>query len=586
MLALVGASLSSCDDFINNNRFPLSDQSDSPEFWNNAVNVQGQVNRLYNSYNGYGNGTGRNGVFYFKSLSDDQVGIWGSSVEFNSWTYLQTPSSNSDWNTTYDLIRGCNFIITNMETNSMERVTAESFAGEAKIVRAYQYYDLVRKFGDVPLVLTVLDPSDPELYMARTPRNEVMDQALADIDYAIAHITRKSSKTEFSVDMAYAVKAEICLFEAAYAKYTAKDNTRATKYYNEVIKACESLMGAGYELCDDYASLYNSVYTAGNGMQSLRQNPEVIFMKPYEVSVLMHSMVKYTNTGEILGMSKDAFENYLFLDGKPMSQQADKKDEGIIPVYKIKQEDGTVTEVTGQLNIKECLAARDKRLSATIDTCVFYENYTWARPNGTAMASKTGYGVKKFWNPNFTLYQATTDGQGFTNAPLYWLAEIYLAYAEAKAELGTITNEDLNKTINKLYKRAGLPEQTVAGLEAIGDTRNNMGVSSLIWEIRRCRRCELMFDKGLRYWDLIRWHQLELLDNVKHPDVTLGANIKNSVVDHFVKNTNGYLDFYQGVTRVFSEREYLYPIGTQEITVNPAITQNPGWDLPKPAEKK
>ena len=169
MLALVGASLSSCDDFLNDNRYPLANQSNSPEFWSNEVNVQGQINNLYNYFFGYGNTTGRNGTFYFESISDDQVGYWSSGVQFNNWKYLQTPGSNSEWNNDYDRIRNTNYIITNMETSPLQQVVRESFAGEARLVRAWYFYDLVRKFGDVPLVTTVLDPASSELYMGRTP---------------------------------------------------------------------------------------------------------------------------------------------------------------------------------------------------------------------------------------------------------------------------------------------------------------------------------------------------------------------------------------------------------------------------------
>lgn len=578
LLAIAATSMTGCNDFLNDNRWPLDTQSNNPEFWNSEVNVQGQVNALYNYFFGYGNGTGRNGTFYFESLNDDQIGHWGSSVEFNTWNYLITPSSNTDWNNDYDRLRNANYIINNVEKSSMVEVKAKSFAGEAKIVRAYYLYDLVRKFGDVPLVLTVLDPADPELYMERTPRNEVIDQAVKDLDDAIADITTTASKTTFSKDLARAIKVEVCLFEASYAKYHANDATRATKFFNEVVKTAGELMNSSYTLCEDYASLYNSTWDEFNGIPSLKSNPEVIFMKGYKDGVFCHSLVKYTNTGEILGMSRDAFESYLFLDGKPMSQQADKLEEGILPVI---GQDEKGKDIYGQLNIEHCLAARDKRLSATIDPVIFYENYGWARPgNGTSMTSKSGYGVKKFYNEKFSLYNATTDNQSLTCAPLYWLAEIYLAYAEAKAELGTISNEDLNLTINKLFKRAGLPEQTVAGLSAINDVKaSEMGVSSLIYEIRRCRRCELMFDKGVRYWDLVRWHKLDLLDNVKHPNVTLGAYVQPALdKGHFVKNTNGYVNVFEGLTRVFTDREYLFPIGTNEITTNPAIKQNPGWE--------
>lgn len=59
------------------------------------------------------------------------------------------------------------------------------------------------------------------------------------------------------------------------------------------------------------------------------------------------------------------------------------------------------------------------------------------------------------------------------------------------------------------------------------DPANNMGVSNLIWEIRRCRRCELIMDNWYRYWDLIRWHQLDKLDSTKYPNIMLGANVSN-----------------------------------------------------------
>ncbi|MDE5930036.1 MAG: RagB/SusD family nutrient uptake outer membrane protein, partial [Muribaculaceae bacterium] len=337
MLAVVGASLTGCNDFLDDNRWPLDKQSNNPAYWSNSVNVQGQIDQIYNNFYGYGNAAGRNGTFYFQSLSDDQVGIWGSSVEFNTWNNLQTPGTASVWNSTYQEIRHINSIIEGVESGSLaEDVDGKNFIGIAKMNRAWQYYDLVRHYGDVPLVLTVLDPVDhAALYGPRTPRNEVMDQALEDINYAIKNITTASSKIAFSRDLAYAIKAEICLYEASMAKYHQKDNARATKFYGEVVKACEALMAGGYELEPEYGTIYNSVWEATSGMPSLQASPEVIFMKGYKISVLQHSLVKYTNIGEILGMSKDAFDSYLFLDGKPMSMQDDKNDEGVIPVYHI-----------------------------------------------------------------------------------------------------------------------------------------------------------------------------------------------------------------------------------------------------------
>ena len=91
-------------------------------------------------------------------------------------------------------------------------------------------------------------------------------------------------------------------------------------------------------------------------------------------------------------------------------------------------------------------------------------------------------------------------------------------YAEACAELGSCTQNDLNISVNKLRARVGMPNMTVS---PVADAANNMNVSNLIWEIRRERRVELMFDNDTRFWDLIRWHQLDKLDSSKNPNILL-----------------------------------------------------------------
>ncbi|MDE6135439.1 MAG: RagB/SusD family nutrient uptake outer membrane protein, partial [Muribaculaceae bacterium] len=444
------------------------------------------INYLYQNYNGYGNGTGRNGTFYFESLSDDQVGKWGSDVSFNTWPSNVTPGTSSVWNATYTVLRTCNQIIAGVEASSLANSVKGHYIGQAKLNRAWQYYDLVRHYGDVPLVLVPLNVDSPELYGARTNRNTVMDQVLEDLDYAIANITTKAAKTEFSVDLAWAMKAEICLFEASFAKYHQKDNTRANKFYNEVIKAYDALNGS-YERFETYGMIYNSTLKAADGIPSLTANKEVIFMKPYAMGTFCNSISKYTSTNSYtLGMSKDAFDSYLFTDGKPLaSTTCNKTDVGVIT---------TTDEGSEHLNIENLLEVRDARLAATIDPYIVYTGYTWSRPNSDGLQSTSGYGVRKFTNPNLPKYYNTTDNQGYLCAPLYWMAEIYLAYAEAKAELGTLTDTDLDNTLNKLWARANIPAQTVASLNAIADPANNMGVSSLIYEIRRCRRAELMMD--------------------------------------------------------------------------------------------
>ena len=569
--AAASFSMVSCDDFLDKNRYPLDIQTDQPAYWNNKVNVEAQLDAFYGYYTGYGNGASWVNDFYYRSLNDDQCAQMnsGSGVVFTQWPYQYAPVSNSVWDATYVAIRKCNTIVIKVEGSTLSEPEKLNYTAIARLNRAYQYWDLVRNIGDVPLIEGILDTDSEELYGPRTPRNEVMDYVLKDINFACENIAQQSNKIEFSKDMANAMKAEICLYEAAFAKH---DNARATKYYQEVVNACNNLMGK-YEVCDDYRSLFNSMWAADSekGYVSLRDNGEVIFMKGYLAGTLGHSMIKYLSSNTpIAGMTKDAFDAYLFKDGKPLATTGEVKDDAAVPT-----EDG--------LSIEAALAVRDNRLAQTIDSYLAFNGNSHQRPNSDPLASNTGYTIKRFVNPGMSYDDCTTDGRNATCAPIYWMAEIYLALAEAKAELGTLTDADLDNTINKLFKRAELPARTVAELNAINDPANNAGVSSLIWEIRRCRRCELMFCKNARWWDMIRWHQLDKLDTVKYPNTAMGANVSKASAEQ-VKNvsvTNGYIDAAKNSaavsTRIYNEREYLQPIGTTQLRLNKQLEQNPGW---------
>lgn len=568
LMIATGLSMASCDHFLDEHRYPKDRQTDTPEFWENEINVQGEIDYFLEYFMGYGNGASWNGTFYYQSLNDDQIGKIGSgSVNFADWNYLQVPTSNSVWSASYTAIRRANIIIKNVEASGLGDSKKRNFLGEARLNRAYQYYDLVRNLGDVPLIKEPLDVNSEELFGPRTPRNEVMDFVLEDLDYAIANISTQSDKINWSIDLANAIKTEVCLYEASYARYHQKNEERAKKYYQEAIKAATPILGS-YTFTDDYASIYNSTMGATDGMLGLMSNPEVILFKPYVKTVNGHSLCKYTSTATyICGMTKDAFDSYLFLDGKPKASTG------------LNTTDAGVMDQTG-LCIENLLQVRDKRLSMQIDPYVYYNEFTWSRPNSDPMQSLSGYGVRKFINPLMEYYYCVTDYQSYVNAPLFWLSKVALDYAEARAELGQLDDTDMNKTLNKLYERAGLPAKTVADLSGMNDPANNMGISSLLWEIRRCRRCELMFD-GFRYWDLVRWHQLDLLDTTQHPDINIGANVTPSVAAHPITTTvvNGqnYLCSFPDYTRTFSDREYLAPLGSGQLALNPALKQNPGW---------
>lgn len=554
---MVAVSLTSCDDFLNDNRYPESIQTSNANYWSNASNVQGQVNYFLELFSGYGNSSSL-GEFYAPAVSDDKTSGTGDA-NIAQWKNINVPTSSSNWSNPYTYIRRANLIIEGVEGSSLTDAEKANFTGIARLMRGYEYYMLVRCYGDVPLEEGVVDPSDSEaLYMPRTNRNTVMDYALADLDYAIANIAANSGKQVFSKDLARAMKSEICLYEGSYAKYHQNDATRASKYFQEVVSCTEPLVTA-YPIGSDYQAIYNSFNSAALA------NTEIIFLKEYVKDTFMHCTVDYTSSSTpISGLTKDAFDAFLFSDGKPLALTTLDKD------------DAAELLADGTLSIAKQLAVRDGRLSVMTDDVVYYTGAPYKRENSMPMTSVTGYGVKKFVNPDMD-YAYTTTIWNYTCAPLFWGAYMGLNFAEAKAELGTLTDGDLNNTINKLFARAGLPATTVAEMSAMNDPANNMNVSSLLWEIRRCRRCELMFDKDIRYWDLVRWHQLELLDNTKHPNIALGANIKNATVPY--ATVGDYINAVGTSTRVYEERQYLWPIPSGQIDLykDGALKQNPGW---------
>ncbi len=577
----MGAALSSCDDFLDDNRWPLDKQTDNPAYWTNKVNVQSQVNQLYGNFLGYGNGASWTNDYYYRSLSDDQCSRIesGSGTVFAKWNYQYAQNTNSVWDASYTQIRRCNYIINN--SNLSNEAENKNMIAQGRLIRAMQYYELVRALGDVPLVTEVLESTSPELYGERTPRNTVMDFVLDDLNYAVDNILTKKNQIEFSVDMANAMKSEICLFEAAYAKYHNNDNERANKYYNEVVKACKTLMDGRYSIGSDYRATYNSMFFPAEGNPTLN-NTEIIFLKGYKTGSLTHSAASFLSSETpICGMTKDAFDAYLFKDAKPLALTSlDKSDRPVI------KEDGA-------FDISALLAVRDDRLNQTIDPqLAFGTAVSFKRSNSNSLQSTTGYTIRKYVNPTTSLQLTANANTNTTCAPIYWLAYTYCDYLEARAELGELDDNDVATCVKPLWERAKIDTSNLnkSYLENMNDPANNMAVSSLIWEIRRLRRCELMFDRNHRYWDLIRWHKLDLLDTTKpeNADIVLGANITGAKPEQLINvytNSDGYINGAQTAngteTRVFTDREYLEPLGTTIINLYNEkglnLPQNPGW---------
>ena len=538
-LGIAVLSLSSCDDMLSKSertKFELGQ-----EFWNNANQVASYSNVLYGNYVGYGTGGGA-GWFYFKSLSDDQV-----NPSFDDWMFTTVPGTSSYWSDPYTEIRRCNYMLTGLNNSTLIDSEKNYYIAVGRLNRAWQYYQLVRMYGNVILL------------------DQVMDFVLNDLDFAIQYLGN-GGKNSWSKDMALAMKSDICLFEGTYCKYRtveengkAADANRAQKYLNESLAASQQIMSSGkYSLTANYGEVYNSL--------DLSKVSEIIFFRNYVKDQVMHSTADYTaSSSQQRGISKDAVDAFLFLDGKPRATTS------------LSTDDHPVLDASNNAySIANMLSKRDKRLGVLLDPYLCFKGHGWVRANSMLMTSSTGYNIAKYDNTQMEVDYRINTGKNYTDAPIYWLAVIYLNYAEAKAELGNITQSDLDISINLLQARAGLPAMS---LNPAADPANNMGVSNLLWEIRRARRCELMADNWYRYWDLIRWHQLELLDTQTHPNINRGAYLAG-VVDldaTFMLDANGYI-IPVSKQRTFDKKYYLCPIPSNQITLSKGGTkQNPGW---------
>ena len=554
---MAGMVLFTSCDLLNNDPY---DSFTKNNFFTSETNVEMYTNYFYAEWSGYGN-NGSYGTFYFPTLNDNQA-VTG----ITPWDFTTLSATDATWDASYAEIRRANILLENLEGVEMSADAMAYYQSLGRLYRAWQHFCVVRKFGDCYWVDHSLTTEDQDiLYGPRQNRNDVMDKMLEDLNYAVEHMGSKnaSSRTAYNVYVAQAIKAQICLFEGTYAKYHKNDKARAEKYLAEAKTAAEAIINSGeFELtpgAEGYRANYNSLELAGN--------KEIIMYKNYVQDILRHATQDYCcGSTPTNGMSKAAFNAYLMKDGSLPTGE----DKGVL---------GTDGYDAGKPVIYALLEARDPRLAQQIDGYLCYVGNNRARYEGVPgqigaaeNTVTTGYGILKFDEPETPsgLRQSTTGN--VTDCPLFWLAEILLTHAEACAELGETAAA--TTSINKLRARAGMPD-----LKLQGDPANNMGVSDLIWEVRRERRVELMFDNNDRYWSLIRWHQLDKLDTEKYPDQTKGAWIDASWpgADQVKRDAEGYIDLNDTYVRKFEEKHYLAPIPSSQSVLNPQIGQNPGW---------
>jgi hypothetical protein len=562
---------SSCrKDFLD--RYPL-DQITEQSYWKTPGDLELFVNQYYTAFPGYSVGQQNAGIYTIDNNSDDMIPV---SFDVNLAGKSFIPASGGGWS--WNNIRSVNVFLANYHKVEAAQADYNTYVGEALFFKAWFYYELLKRFGDVPWYSKPLETNSEELYSKRTPRNIVADSIIALLDNAIGRLKPKATATAFRVnkEAALVFKSRVALFEGTWEKYHngtpyGVSNANPGKYFDQSANAVQTLMSmAGAPVIytsgnptKDYISLFNRNDYSGVS--------EIILWKKFDRSLGMgHSAFLVTSNAHGTGLSKALIESYLSKDGLPISMS---------PLY------------NGDANYIKATENRDPRMAQTLfmpgDAVTIRDGNVlsvFSRPSldgSNASVNSTGYQIEKGHRPN---KNSDADFNDSDNASIIFrYAEALLNYAEAKAESGTITQADLDKSVNLLRSRAGMPPMLLSDINSWSNAKWDFpGLSPVINEIRRERRVELAVE-GYRNDDLRRWRAHHLISGVN----PLGAKFVQSDYPHLVigrdiyVNNQGYIDPYQKSLptgwQFNPNRDYLFPIPTNEYTLNTNLDQNPGW---------
>lgn len=580
ILFLVALLMSCNDDSMN--KYPLH-QISTETFWNSENDLKIYNNNLYDYaisgtmrlLNGNGGSAtgGFGGQYIYDVMSDNIVADLTHHAQYAKVRAGQiTPDANPTsfgWNNTcFTFIRSINIGLANYDKADVHQSIIDKYKAEARLFRAWVVADKVSLYGDYPWVDKELNIDSPELYAERTPRETVMNNVLDDLNFACENLPDNwgdgNSPGRLNRWAALLIKSRICLFEGTWNKY--HGGTQSEFWLQEAADASKELIDNGpYELYStgDPKHDYNAIFQ----MDNLSGVKEVMWWRRYASGIQLNSWQHYLY---LLNPSKSLVEDYLCTDGLPIT---------LSPLYK------------GDMTYTDIFENRDPRLRQTIlhpDDLPYY-NYsdgeiskvpTMIKSN--LWTSLTGYHLIKFVNNE----QKRLIHTGYYPAIVLRYGEALLNFAESKAELGIITQSDLDISINKLRDRVGMPHIDINTIPT--DPRYiSDGISPLIAEIRRERRVELL-GEGFRYDDLRRWKQgkkLTLKDYGIRWDeanrmaidpegnVDLGYEIfPGTTIEYICPHKGGDLE-----NPVFEEKHYLWPIPVGPRSENPALGQNPGW---------
>jgi starch-binding outer membrane protein, SusD/RagB family len=532
------------------------DQVSDASFWRSPDQFKLAANDFYLALRGPDQGGGARGT-YVELNSDIATGSGSSEMSsMSNGSYL--PQANSDvWTNAYAGIRATNYLLAKA-TQSGLGPQIDRWVGEALFFRAYHYWNLVKKYGGVPLITTVLDVTSPEVYSPRATQQEIIDFIIADLDVAVPKLVKQSQLApeemgRVTQGAALALKARAALYQGTWLRY--HNEGSPTAMITASINAAEQLIASNeYDLYRDHGT--DSAYKFLFILQG-DDSKEVILARRYYAGRTTHNW------------TRELWFNYMI----PTKKLAD--------MYLCK--DGLPITISPQFQGYDSLATtefqnRDPRMAMTFivpGTDVHLE--TGFQPvfpgfSGTN-ASRTGYMLRKFLDE-------TADAAHFVGQydfKEFRYGEVLLNLAEALFERdGVISDADLNRTIGELRRRVGMPTLTNGLVTANG--------LNMLTEIRRERTVELAFE-GFRRDDLRRWKTAE----TEMPQASRGVKFVGTefqqrdpglVIGTDIQvDAGGFVISEPAAGRQFiAPKHYLDPLPLQQIQLSHGtLTQNPGW---------
>lgn len=527
---------------------------------------------------------------WYDNTSDNSVTNTPDDRLFNNMT---VPGSGGGWATAdWANIRDLNYFLTHYQTVEGNEAVIDHYVGEIRFFRAHEYFNKVKRFGDVPWLNKDLTTTDTEiLFSARDPRKMVIDKIIEDLEFAANNLMLPGAIEAGRLHRYAALQmlARVAIYEGTWMKYRNVNGWET--YLQKAVSASQTIMDEG-----DYAiEKGNAPYMFENYplffrqqfiQEDLTSNRECILPRIYIKDKFMHGLSRQVNASG-WGVSKDFIESFLCVDGLPIA---------LSPVYQ------------GDDSLQMEMANRDPRLRNMVDNKNLPYFLDGSMPISYPVTTvafnecPTGYMASKFRDP--------VPAQNEANQTTYdWYifryAEVLLINAEAKAELGNITQNDIDLTINKLRERLDEPGKFQMGRLVLnpaqdplamvnGQPRYGHSLSPLLYEIRRERRIELAFE-GFRWDDIVRWNAGKLIEN---PKTMLGLVVNNEVINryqYFNGGTNPFanrslyvftdwdgeqkelLKVYETTQRTWDDKLYLDPLPTNQLSLNPDLEQNPGW---------